>query len=60
MKYVLVRMKKDGDLFVLDKPRWEEFQKKSFYRGAYEAEPVAEADEMLTLMQFKNLTVEEV
>jgi hypothetical protein len=52
-------MKKDGDLFVLDKPRWEEFQKKSFYRGAYEAEPVAEADTMLPLMQFKQLTKEE-
>lgn len=57
-RYVLIRMKKDGRLFVLDRLRWNEFAKKAFYRGSYEADVIAEADETLTLMQFKSLTEE--
>lgn len=57
-KFVLVRMKMDGNMFVLDRQRWNEFTKKAFYRGAYEAEVVAEANETLTLMRFKSLTEE--
>lgn len=59
MKYVLIRMVEGGNMFVLDRQRWEESRQMEFYRGRYEADVVAEADEMLTLMQFKNLTVEE-
>ena len=57
-KFVLVRMKTGGNMFVLDRPRWENGKRMKFYRGAYEAEVVAEADEMLTLMRFKDLTKE--
>ena len=57
MNFVLIRMKKDGDLFVLDKERWEEFQKKEFYRGAYEAEPVAEGS-YKQVTDFRRLTQE--
>ena len=55
-KYVLVRIQEGGSLFVLDRTMFEEM------RGLGEpfdkSEIVAEADEMLSLMQFKQLTKE--
>jgi hypothetical protein len=55
-KYVLVRMQEGGSLFVLGRMMFEEM------RGLGEpfdgSEIVAEADEMLSLMQFKQLTKE--
>ena len=59
MRWVLVRMEESGNLFVLDRPRWEEFSQRGFYYNEYKAEVVAEADEMLSLMRLKSLTVEE-
>jgi len=60
MKYVLVRMEESGNLFVLDRSRWEEFSQRGFYFNEYKAEVVAEADTTLPLMRLKSLTVEEV
>ena len=57
-KFVLIRMVEGGSLFVLDRPRWENGKRMEFYKGRYEAEVVAEADEMLSLMRFKSLTEE--
>lgn len=59
MRFVLVRMEETGNMFVLDRPRWEEFSQRGFYYNEYKAEVVAEADEMLSLMRFKSLTAEE-
>jgi len=58
-KFVLVRMERDGQLFVLDRSRWEQAQRTQFYRDNYQAEVVAEADTTLPLMQFKDLTQED-
>jgi hypothetical protein len=57
-KYVLIRMKVDGNCFMLDRQRWAEFTKKAFYRGAYEAEVIAESDDTVEIMRFKSLTEE--
>jgi len=56
--WVLIRMKVDGNCFMLDRQRWNEFQKKAFYRGAYEAEVIAESDDTMEIMRFKALTEE--
>ena len=57
MRYVLVRMQEGGSLFVLGRTMWDEMR--GLNATFYESEVVAEADEMLSLMQFKNLTKEE-
>jgi len=59
VKFVLIRMENTGNMFVLDRPRWEEFSQRGFYFNEYKAEVVAEADEMLSLMRLKSLTTEE-
>jgi hypothetical protein len=56
MRFVLVRMQKGGKLFVIGRTMWEEMR--GLGAPFYESEVVAEADEMLSLMQFKQLTEE--
>lgn len=55
-KYVLVRMQEGGNLFVLNRTMWGEMRGLS--KPFNESEVIAEADEMLSLLQFKALTME--
>lgn len=55
-KFVLARMRHSGSLFVLDRQRWEEMRGLGYPFD--ESEVIAEADEMLSLMRFKELTKE--
>jgi len=56
-RYVMVRMKRSGSLYVLHRPKWESMRRLGdpFDKSTI----VAESDEMPSLMRFKELTKEE-
>ena len=56
-KFVLVRMQKNGKLFVLNRTMWGEMR--GLGKPFNESEVIAEANEMTSLMRFKALTMED-